>query len=80
MAIDSSIQGKIAFKNLAGKSQTTDNLELNGEAYGIGFEVQSKDVTIDNIGPTASITIQNGLAIRVRADLYLDPGGNGGPG
>jgi hypothetical protein len=72
MAIDSSVQGKIAFKNLAGKSQTTDNLELNGEAYGISFEVQAKDVTIDRISSTSSITIQNGLAIRVRADLVQE--------
>jgi len=71
-------QAQIAFKNLLGKSQTSDAFGVSNEAYGIGFEVQSKDVTIDKISATSSATtVQNGLAVQVRVDLSVDAASGG---
>jgi len=78
MPLSYNTQAQIAFKNLFGKSQTSDVFDLPNEAYGIGFEVQAKDVTIDKISATSSVvTVQNGLAIQVRADLTVDPSSGG---
>jgi hypothetical protein len=71
-------QAQIAFKNLLGKSQTSDAFGVSNEAYGIGFEVQAKDVTIDKISATSSdTTVQNGLAVQVRVDLSVDAASGG---
>jgi len=70
-------QAQIAFKNLLGKSQTSDVFGLANEAYGIGFEVQAKDVTIDSISSNSTTTVQNGLAIQVRVNLSPDAASGG---
>ena len=78
MAISNTNQTQIAFKNLVGRSMTSDVLQISDEAYGIGFEVQAKDVTIDKISATSSaVTVQNGLAIQVKATLTLDASSGG---
>lgn len=78
MAISFNTQGQIAFKNLLGKSQTTDVFQISEESFGIGVEVQAKDVTIDKISATSSsLTVQNGLAIKVKAVLVADAGSSG---
>ena len=78
MALSTDRQAQIAFKNLLGKSQTSDVFGVANEAYGIGFEVQAKDVTIDKISATSSATtVQNGLAIQVRVDLSADAASGG---
>lgn len=78
MALTTDIKADIVFKNLNGKSQTSDNFGVGNENYGIGFEVQSKDVTIDRISATNSQQpIIDGIAIRLRCDLEPIPDSGG---
>lgn len=71
------IQGQIAFKNLLGKSQTNDlNIVVN-EVIGFGFDVPSFNVMMDNISPTASISVADGVAVLVKATLTTINGTNG---
>jgi hypothetical protein len=76
MALSSSIQAQIAFKNLLGKSQTDDLKGLANESIGIGFDVPSFNVMMDQISPTASESVTNGVAVKVVADLTVINGSN----
>jgi len=77
MALDSTIQAQIAFKNLLGKSQT-DNLKgLVNETIGINFDVPSSNVMVDYISGTPSIAVSDGVAVKVTANLTPIADSNG---
>jgi hypothetical protein len=76
MSLDNSNQAIIAFKNLSGKSHTEVGKGVGNEAEGIFLNVDSGNVWMSFINPTASIAVNEGIAIEVIADLVLDPTSN----
>ncbi len=76
MALPSSVQAQIAFKNLLGKSQTETNKQLAEEAIGYSFDVPSENVTLDFISSTASESVSQGVAVLVTATLSVVLGTN----
>jgi hypothetical protein len=77
MALSSDRLAQIAFKNLQGKSQTEQNKDLPNETLGLGFTVQAFNVTIDELSPTASNSVSQGIAVKVTADLTAISDANG---
>ena len=71
MAINSANQAQIAFKNLLGKSQTTDSSGLLNESLGITFDVLSRNVWLDNIPSSPATAILQGVTVEVIADLAI---------
>jgi len=77
MALTSSVQAQIAFKNLLGKSQTRSDKGPVNELYGFSFDLPSSNIMMQSIGPTPSDSVSAGIAVYVTADLILDPESNG---
>lgn len=77
MAFSNQNQAVVAFKNLLGKSNTDVTKEVGNEAEGIFFNVGSEKVWMSIIGPTPSVSVTNGIAIQVTADLVADLTSNG---
>ena len=77
MALNSTIQAQIAFKNLLGKSQTDDLKGLVNETIGINFDVPSSNIMVDFISGTPSIAVSDGVAVKVTADLTSIADSNG---
>lgn len=77
MAISTSVQGQIAFKNLLGKSQTNAGYGLLNETNGIAFDILSKNVWLDTIPTTSATAILQGVTLEVFATLdpILDSNG-----
>jgi hypothetical protein len=64
------VQAQIAFKNLLGKSQTNDTLQVLNEKLGYFLNVPSSNVWSSKITPNdPTQTIANGFAVFVRAEL-----------
>jgi len=77
MPLSASIQAQIAFKNLLGKSQTADNKDIGNESVGISFDIPSLNVMMDAIGITPSVSVSDGLAVQITANLTVIEGSNG---
>ena len=76
MSLTFSTQAVIAFKNLNSKSHTDNVKDIINESEGISFNITGDNIWLNNISTTAS-TILQGNAIRITADLALDPNSNG---
>ena len=77
MAFSNQNQAVVAFKNLLGKSNTDVNKEVGNESEGIFFNIGSEKVWMSIIGPTPSVSVTNGIAIQVTANLVADLTSNG---
>jgi hypothetical protein len=77
MAFSTEIQAQIAFKNLLGKSQTRADKGPVSEGVGIGFDIPSSNIMMDQLGPTPSDSVAAGIAVQVTATLTVDPESNG---
>ena len=76
MALTSSVLSQISFKNISGKSQTDLNKSLLEETIGFSFNIPSKNIYMDNLPVTASLGVEQGIAVGVSASLGLIPGTN----
>lgn len=76
MALTSSVQSQIAFKNISGKSQTDYLKSLLEETIGFSFNIPSSNVYMDLLPVTASVATLQGLAVGVSASLVVIPGTN----
>lgn len=76
MALTSSVQTQIAFKNILGKSQTDSSKSLLEETIGFSFNVPSTSVYMDILPQTASTAVVQGLAVGVSASLSVITGTN----
>jgi len=76
MALTSSVQSQIAFKNISGKSITDSSKSLLEETIGFAFNVPSTNVYIDILPTTASSAVTQGLAVGVSASLLVITGTN----
>jgi len=76
MALTSSVQAQIAFKNILGKSQTDSAKSVLEETIGFSFNVPSSNVYMDALPVTASLAVIQGLAVGVSASLQLIQGTN----
>jgi hypothetical protein len=77
MALTFSTQAVISFKNLSGKSNTDISKGINNESEGIFFNINSDSVWVDQISPTPSISLLNGVSVFVDANLSIDNTSNG---
>jgi hypothetical protein len=76
MALTFSTQAEIAFKNLFGKSHTENDRGIYNEYYGISTDISYNNIWTDVISDSPEISILQGVAIEVIADLSQVSGSN----
>ena len=77
MALTFSTQAQIAYKNLSGKSHTDTLKDVVNESEGISFNIISKNIWLDTISPTSSLSVVQGSCVLVIADLTTIASSNG---